>query len=35
MHDVSNRPKKSQLSTREASCYELGQACVNPSFEKN
>src|SRR5580658_7945632 len=34
MHNVSNRPKKSRLFNREASCYELGRACVNPSFEK-
>jgi hypothetical protein len=34
MHNVSNRPKQTQLFTRETSCYELGWVRVNPSFKK-
>src|SRR6476646_10512992 len=30
----SNRPKQFQDFKREASCYELGRASVNPSFER-
>jgi hypothetical protein len=34
MQNVSNRPKKSQIFNREASCYELRWAPVNPSHQK-